>query len=325
MLPVDKSNWTVRAGLQTRSAIASMKREAELDALFYHTQVTATLSLDHMRRIPSIVSLDATPLQYDGLGDFYQHEVGPEWTERLKFRLTQNCFKAAIHLVTWSQWAKDSLVKDYDIDPDKITVIPPGVNTTEWTTPDARNGDNSTIQILFVGGDLKRKGGYDLLEAFHQLRREDPGGGVGKPDIQLHLVTKERLDAEPGLHIYNDLQPNSPILKQLYHDSHIFCLPTYGDCLPMVLSEAGAAGLPIVSTEIGAIPEIVRDGDTGYLVPVGDANTLRAALQRLIDDPNLRRGFGEDARLLVNRFHDATKNAALILDLVKRTSAEAIT
>ena len=59
-----------------------------------------------------------------------------------------------------------------------------------------------------------------------------------------------------------------------------------GDCLPMVLSEAGAVGLPLVSTDVGAISEIVRDGETGLLVPVDDVGALAAALHRLADDPD---------------------------------------
>jgi glycosyltransferase involved in cell wall biosynthesis len=300
-----------------------MKRKTRLDALFFHTQVAATLSIDLMRKIPSVVSLDATPLQYDDLGEYYQHSNGPEWIERLKYRLNLNCFQTAQHLVTWSQWAKDSLVDDYHIDADKITVIPPGVNISDWARPDDRNGDKSTVRILFVGGDLKRKGGYDLLEAFRQLRNEEQVGREGKANIQLHLVTKEHLPDEPGLYVYNHMGPNSTSLKQLYHDCHIFCLPTYGDCLPMVLSEAGAAGLPIISTQVSAIPEIVYNNETGYIVPAGDVTTLSDALRRLINDPGLRNRFGEDAHHLVVRSHDAKRNAERLLDLLKETAGGA--
>ncbi len=80
------------------------------------------------------------------------------------------------------------------------------------------------------------------------------------------------------------MQPNSPELIDLYHRSDVFCLPTMGDCLPMVLSEAGAAGLPLVSTAVGAISEIVRDGDTGYLVTPGDVPTLTGRLRDLVVD-----------------------------------------
>ena len=70
------NNWTVKAGLQSRQAVRQMQREKPVDALLFHTQVTAILAQDWMGKIPSIVSLDATPLQYDSLGEFYDHEAG---------------------------------------------------------------------------------------------------------------------------------------------------------------------------------------------------------------------------------------------------------
>lgn len=82
--------------------------------------------------------------------------------------------------------------------------------------------------------------------------------------VELHLVTKDRIPPQPGVFAYYDLEPNSPALKRLFFESDIFCLPTLGDCLPMVLSEAGAAGLPLVASRVAAVPEIVRE-DTGLL------------------------------------------------------------
>jgi glycosyltransferase involved in cell wall biosynthesis len=116
--------------------------------------------------------------------------------------------------------------------------------------------------------------------------------------------------------VHADLGPNSPELIALYHSAQIFCLPTRGDCLPMVLSEAGAAGLPAVSTAVAGIPEIVRDGETGLLVPVGDVAALTRALRILVDDPALRRKLGSAAQDLVSAEYDAEKNVHRLVDLV---------
>jgi glycosyltransferase involved in cell wall biosynthesis len=85
----------------------------------------------------------------------------------------------------------------------------------------------------------------------------------------------------------------------------------------MVLSEAGAAGLPLVSTRVAGIPEIARDGETGLLVPPGDAAALGAALRRLIEDADLRRRLGARAIEVVDREYDAEKNTFRLLDLIK--------
>lgn len=321
-LPLYRSNWTLRAGFQTRRLLADMHRRERLEALFFHTQVTATLAQDWLERIPSIVSLDATPRQYDALGPAYAHHAGPDWFERWKWGLNRNCFHKARCIVTWSAWARDGLVTEYGVPQEKITVIPPGVNVSEWDRPTVKP-HHDTIRILFVGGDFERKGGWALLEAFRRLRAELTSAAHSTPlAVELHMVTRLQISEEPGVFVYNKMEPNTPELKNLYFSSAIFCLPTMGDCLPMALAEAGAVGLPLVSTPLGAIPEIVRDGQTGFLVPSGDVDTLTAILRRLVCDADLRQVLGRQAAQLVRREHDASKNIAQLLHLLKTLITE---
>lgn len=310
-LPIYRSNWTVRAGLRARRAIGRMTRQTRLDALFFHTQTPAVLATSWIRRVPSIVSLDATPLQYDAMGEVYRHAQGPAWLERLKWTLHRDCFRAARHLVAWSHWAKQGLVCDYEVPAEKVTVIPPGVNVAEWTRPTPRIRHSGTVKILFVGGDLTRKGGLLLIEAFRALH---PLG------VELHVVTRDVIPPEPGLFVYNRMEPNSAALKQLYHESDIFCLPTYGDCLAIVLAEAGAAGLPLVATDVGGIGEIVATGVTGFLTPVSDALALASVLERLVRNPDLRLDLGAGAAARVARELDAQRNTRRLLDLLKQES-----
>ncbi|MFZ1399058.1 MAG: glycosyltransferase family 4 protein [Candidatus Promineifilaceae bacterium] len=319
-IPVYKSNWTVQAGLQARQAIAHWQRQSPVDGLFFHTQVPAVLAQKWLHKIPAILSLDATPRQYDRLGEFYEHDTGPSWLEQKKYELNVSCYQAASHLVTWSDWAKQGLIDEYFVPAEKITVIPPGVNTAEWTPPPTpQKSETAPVKILFVGGDLARKGGLVLLEAFRQLRSlaNDPAS------LELHLVTRDAVATEPGVHVYNQMQPNSPQLKQLFYDSDIFCLPTFGDCLPMVLSEAGAAGLPLVSTRVAAIPEIVQHEKTGLLVPPNDIAALTAALQTLSQNREQRLTYGQQAQALVRQAHDAPTNAKQLLTLLKQKIDEA--
>jgi glycosyltransferase involved in cell wall biosynthesis len=309
-IPVYRSNWTVRAGWRARRALRGIRRTARLDALFFHTQVPAMLSPDWVRRVPSVISLDATPRQYDELGEFYRHGTQGEAIERLKHRVAVDRLRAADQLVTWSAWAKRGLVDDYEVEPERVTVIPPGVSVGSWTRATPRNSDGPP-QLLFVGGDFERKGGLVLLEAFRAL---------GRADTVLHVVTRDAVPATPGVVVHDGLGPNSPELKRLYHDSDVFVLPTYGDCLPMVLSEAGAAGLATVSTRVAAIPEIVVDGETGLLVPPGDAAALTDALRRLVARPDERARMGRRAADHVARDYDAAVNARRLLDVLKRSA-----
>lgn len=303
-------NWTVRAGVRAGRALRRMRHDhGPLDALFIHSQVPAMLNRRWLRRVPTVVSLDATPRQYDDLATSYGHVVGSDRAEALKERLHRACFTSAAHLVTWSEWARADLGQRYGVDVGRVTVIPPGVITAMWVRPDERTDRDDAVRILFVGGDLERKGGFDLLEAFRVLR------GVDRA-VELHLVTSAGIESEPGVTVHRGLTPNDPRLIELYHRCDVFCLPTHGDCLPMVLSEAAAAGLPMVSTDVGGIREVVRDDETGMLVPVGDPRALHAALERLVDDASLRRHLGERAAALAQAELDAGVNAHRLVELL---------
>jgi len=85
----------------------------------------------------------------------------------------------------------------------------------------------------------------------------------------------------------------------------------------MVLAEAGAAELALISTDVGAIGEMVRDGDTGLLVPVADVTALSQALRRLVVDEELRHELAGNALQLVRSEHDAARNAARLAAVVR--------
>ncbi len=313
------SNWTVRAGLRARRAIAALNELSDLSAIFIHTQVPATLVGRWMLRVPTVVSIDATPIQFDSLGTFYAHEVSNKALELLKQRLNRRCFHRAAHLISWSQWSKQSLIDDYGVQPSEVTVLAPGVDVARWARPIDAPRDPGVVRILFVGGDLERKGGSTLIEAFRRLRQAR-AGAAGSTPIELHLVTGADVPEEEGVVVHRGLTSNSQNLIDLYHRAHIFCLPTLGDCLPMVLSEAGAARLPLVSTDVGAISEIVRDGVTGLLVKPKDVDSLVTALSTLIDDAPLRKRLGDNAAELVAESFDAGMNARALVDVLLRVA-----
>ena len=307
-IPLYNSNWTVRAGFRARQQLGQITREAKLDAIFFHTQVPAILARSWLRKFPSIVSLDATPLQYDQFGGVYHHGQGPVWLESMKWRMNRDCYEAARRIVAWAEWTKRGLVDDYQVPSEKIVVIPPGVNVSEWRRPEPRGTRSGPVRILFVGGNFERKGGLDLIQSFRALR--DLGG-------ELHIVTRDKIDPEPNVFVYNAMEPNSQPLKQLFHSCDIFALPTFGDSLPLVLSEAGASGMAIVSTDIAGIPEIVRAGETGLLIRPGDTTALTEALRQLMTSADRRLALGSRALAHTTQNFDAATNAQRLLDLIK--------
>ena len=305
-LPGVRSNWSLRASL---GAYVGLRRRARsLDAAFFHTQVTALLSTGLMRRVPSVVSLDATPVQIDALGSSYRHVPSrSQRIEALKRRLNTRAFAAARLLVSWSQWAKQSLVADYGMPADKIVVIPPGIDTERWKFSRTPPTGTGPLNLLFVGGDFARKGGDTLLEAFRQLPEN--------LDTHLHIVTRTVCAAEGlrNVHLYRDLAPNSEALLRLYAEADLFVFPTRGDCLPLAVMEALSAGLPVITTSVGALPEAVTHNEAGLIVPRGDPHALAEAIRTLNTDPRLRASLGHRAReVALERFNAATNYRRLI-------------
>ncbi len=303
-LPGVRSNWSLRA---SAGAWLGMRRHIRhLDGALYHTQVTSLLAAGLMRQVPSVISLDATPLQYDALGAFYGHVPSTNARlESLKKRLNQRAFGAARRLVAWSEWAKASLVADYGVAPDKITVIPPGIDTGLWRRERPARAAGP-LRLLFVGGDFPRKGGETLLSAFERL----PPGLA-----ELTIVTKTPLTGNKLLNVTvrQDVQPNSEALLQLYADADVFVFPTRGDCLPLAVMEALTSGLPVVTTTVGALPEAVTHGETGWIVPPDDPAALADALLALAADRALlSRLSAQAAEVGRERFSAATNYGRLI-------------
>jgi glycosyltransferase involved in cell wall biosynthesis len=308
-LPGIRSNWSLRASL---GAYLGLRPHAKtLQAILFHTQVTSLFSAGLMRQVPSVISLDATPLQYDALGRFYGHTPSSNAPlEALKKRLNVRALTASRHIVTWSQWTKDSLVSDYGMPANKITVIPPGIDTAQWRFPRDLAQRTGRLHLLFVGGDFIRKGGDVLLKAFRNL--------PASIDAELHLVTNAPgvTEDEPGIHVHRNVAPNSERLLNLFQQADIFVFPTRADCLPLAIMEAMAAGLPIITTCVGALPEAVISGQTGLVVPPNDADALANAITLLATDPDLRTELGIRAREMALQRFDATTNYLRLLDVV---------
>src|SRR4051794_10881250 len=119
-LPGIGRNWTVRASVRAETEVKRALESAPLDGLFFHTQVTALFAQRLMRKIPSIVSLDATPLNFDTVGQSYHHAPSAYGAvERVKNVLNRRTFRNARKLVSWHHWGKQSLERDYGIEGDR--------------------------------------------------------------------------------------------------------------------------------------------------------------------------------------------------------------
>lgn len=308
-LSVAGRNWTVRGSARARRVISRAHRERRLDALLINTQTISLLAGDLMHRIPTLLSLDATPRNFDEMATWYGERVHPDGVERAKLWAHRTVMRQASWFTTWSDWAKQSLVRDYGVDGRKVTILPPGTTLSNFPEPAARGARRpGPLRLLFCGGDFRRKGG-DLLLDVHRNHFQDT--------CELHLITGAPVEPASGVHVYKGLKPHSDKLLQLYADADVFVLPTRADCLAVVLGEAMASSLPIITTRVGAHAEAVVDGESGFVLDVDDADGLRDRIARFVQDPELARRMGRRSRQIGEERFDMQKNANAMADLLR--------
>lgn len=171
--------------------------------------------------------------------------------------------------------------------------------------------------VVFTGTVGPRKGVDVLLEAVKILRSRGvnnpvvlagDGESEGLLDIYLRQVEDQGL-GEVGLR--GNVDPEG--LKVLLAEAALFCLPSRAEGLPIAILEAMAAGLPIVATPVGGIPDAIEEGVNGFLVPVGESGQLAEKLELLLSDPVRRGEIGEaNRRKARTYYHPESTSHALI-------------
>ena len=160
------------------------------------------------------------------------------------------------------------------------------------------NSQQPTAKILFLSTLIESKGIFVLLDACRVLKERgldfkcDFVGGETK---EIDRATFEAAVKERGLEGIVCYQgPKYGEEKEVYwQGADLFVQPTFDDCFPLTLVEAMQHRLPIVSTDVGAIPDMVEDGVNGFVCQQRDVDSLVTALERLITDPALRQQMGE--------------------------------
>ena len=164
--------------------------------------------------------------------------------------------------------------------------------------PITNSQEPSALRLLFLSNLIPSKGVYVLLDACKELRERgltfacDFVGGETK---EIDRAAFEAAVRERGLEdmVHYQGPKYGEEKEQYWQRADVFVQPTYEDCFPLTIVEAMQHGKPVVSTEEGAVPDLVQDGVNGFVCPRQDAHALAEALERLIADPALRQQMGE--------------------------------
>lgn len=182
---------------------------------------------------------------------------------------------------------------------------------------------NSDVIIGCVARLSPEKGHTVLLRAFRKVISRHPLArlvliGDGEERERLQLLAA---DLRIGQFVrFLGLRADVP---EVLASCDIFTLPSIQEGFPMVILEALAAGKAVVASEVGAIPDVIRPGATGVLVPPGDANALADALCLLIEDEGARQRLGQNGRELVRETYDFERSVGQYDDLYQRVLGEA--
>lgn len=168
-------------------------------------------------------------------------------------------------------------------------------------TPETNLYNKSARNVLFLGRLGKRKGTFDLIEAISRLDKEIPNdikfylcGDMGETETW-KLIREKKVEHRIAHVGWIDGQKKREFLA----NSMINCLPSYNEGLPMTILETMAMGIPNISTRIASIPEVLNDGENGYMITPGDIDALTEKLKQLILDEELRIKFSNNSYNLI--------------------------
>jgi glycosyltransferase involved in cell wall biosynthesis len=217
--------------------------------------------------------------------------------------------KAANHIVTAGIKLKETLIKNNHISPEKITSVPTGIDTSLFIPVNDKTivrqslGLPTDKTIIGIVATLRSWKGHDyLIKAFHQLNDENThllivGDGPQRDNIvkQIH---------EHGLEDKTTLCGDQKNVIPWLQSMDIFVLPSYAnEGVPQSLMQAMSCGLPVISTDVGSIVEIVKHEETGLIIDTKNADSIRHALNRLINEKNTtEKLINESARLAKEKF-----------------------
>jgi len=200
-------------------------------------------------------------------------------------------FNLADKIIVLSDWWREQISKITSLD--KIIVVKNAVYIRDYKSI-SRNFSRP-LNVLFMGRLESRKGVYDILDAAERLSPKEVviflcGDG------EISNVKKKVEEKGIGKWVKIMGWIDGKRKELMFKKAHIFLLPSYNEGLPMSILEALAYGIPVISTPVGGIPEAIRDGQNGFLIPPGRPDLIVDTLRKIANNPELWKQLSLNAR-----------------------------
>ena len=262
----------------------------------------------------------------------------------------RTAYEGAAGIIAVSGGMREDILRAYpSVDPDKVHVVHNGIDIEEWSpNPEtsaltSRGIDPDAPTIVFVGRITRQKGLPYFLRAVRELPADYQvvlcAGAPDTPEIAAEVDgLVGELHAERGnVHLITEMLPRHELTQILTHATTFVC-PSVYEPLGIVNLEAMACGTPVVASATGGIPEVVADGETGYLVPLEQVTDgtgtpvdpdryvadLTAALVRMVSDPERAREMGEASRHRAAEHFSWTSIAERTLEVYRTVIAQGV-
>ena len=221
------------------------------------------------------------------------HEAWPSDRVALRRVVDEMLLHSAAIVVLGKYWS-DHVTNNLPSVSGKVRIVPNATPTRPVRPQQEHPGGR--VRITFLGAIGERKGSLNLIEALGRLADLPQWEATiaGNGDVSQHQAFAKSLGISERVEVPGWI--DRARADELMGNSDIFVLPSFAENLPMAILEAFAHGLPVVSTPVGAIPDIVEPGVTGLLVRPGDVEGLSQALRQLIEAPDVRIAMGNAAR-----------------------------
>jgi len=273
-----------------RCRISRAMRRIEPDLVHVHTQTMYPFAA-LQRGYPSVL----TPH-----GVFFKEvELVKGFVRRLQTRLgclyERNAFRRARHIILLNRYLANTF--GHLLGHARMHFIDNPIDDRFFDLPD----ETEPGEILFIGMILERKGLVHLVDAASILKARGAEFAVkvvGPVCDHQYLARVKSRVAECGLEDRFDFagMVTEEEVAQRYSRCSMLVLPSFEETAPMAISQAQAAGKPVVATSVGGIPEMIEEGVTGHTVPFGDPQALAEAIGRLLADPDRAKSMGRTAK-----------------------------
>jgi glycogen synthase len=316
---------------------------ADLDIVHCHTWYShfAGCLVRQLQDVPLVLTTHSLephrPWKVEQLGTAYQ---ASSWIEK-------TAYQSADGVIAVSSAMKHDVQALYGVAPGKVRVIYNGIDLQQYRPkPDpsvlAAHGIRSDVPyVLFVGRITRQKGIIHLVRAIRHFHRGVQvvlcAGAPDTPEIALEMtqaVERARADCPHHIVWIQEMLPKEQVIA-LYTHAAIFVCPSVYEPFGIINLEAMACGTPVVASAVGGIPEVVEHGETGLLVPpeaIGPTEVepkhpeqfsrdLAAAVNVLLDDPELRASMAENARARVEQQFSWTSIARQTLEFYQELVA----